>query len=98
MLPPTTLLGGLFVTALLRLRRGVLVWRRPLLGLVDGRLTRLALTSCLSGRLLAPSRLLRLVLRLVLRLLAPGLLLRLLLGMLLLLLSPAGLPGRRLVP
>jgi hypothetical protein len=94
LLPPTTLLGRLFVTALLRLCRRVLVRRRPLLGLVDGRLTRLALTSCLSGRLLAPSRLLRLVLRL----LAPGLLLRLLLGMLLLLLSPAGLPGRRLVP
>ena len=93
-MPPTTLLGWLFVTALLRLRRGGLVRRRPRLGLVDGRLTRLALTSCLSGRLLAPSRLLRLVLRL----LAPSLLLRLLLGMLLLLLSPAGLPGRRLVP
>jgi len=94
LLPPTTLLGRLFVTALLRLCRGVLVRRRPLLGLVGGRLTRLALTSCLSGRLLAPSRLLRLVLRL----LAPGLLLLLLLRLLLLLLSPAGLPGRRLVP
>ncbi len=101
LLPPTTLLRRLFVTLLLRLCRGVLVRRGPLLGLVDGRLTRFALTRSLSGRLLAPSRLLRLVLRLLLRLLlgllAPRLLLRLLLG-LLLLLTPAGLPGRRLVP